>query len=122
MKVGTPPAPAQPCFPDDFALPHCSISFTTSFEFVQRMPRKFNFQLVNSAVRYGRKVADRKLMRIILWFILLVLCWPLAIALLFLYPLIWLLLLPFRLLGIAVEGVFRFIAAIFMLPARILGR
>lgn len=61
-------------------------------------------------------------MKIILWFILLVLCWPLAIALLFLYPLIWLLLLPFRLVGIAVEGGFRFIGALFMLPARILGR
>lgn len=61
-------------------------------------------------------------MRILLWFILLVLCWPLAIALLFLYPLIWLLLLPFRLVGIAVEGVFSLIGAIFMLPARVLGR
>jgi hypothetical protein len=61
-------------------------------------------------------------MKILLWFILLVLCWPLAIALLFLYPLIWLLLLPFRMVGIAVEGVFQLIGAIFMLPARILGR
>jgi hypothetical protein len=61
-------------------------------------------------------------MRILLWLILLVLCWPLALALLFLYPLIWLLLLPFRLVGIAVEGVFSFIGTIFMLPARILGR
>ena len=60
-------------------------------------------------------------MRILLWFILLVLCWPLAIALLFLYPIVWLLLLPFRLVGIAVEGVFQLIAALFMLPARILG-
>ncbi len=61
-------------------------------------------------------------MKILLWFILLVLCWPLALALLFLYPLIWLLLLPFRLVGFAVEGVFSLIGAIFMLPARILGR
>jgi len=63
-----------------------------------------------------------EIMRILLWFILLVLCWPLALALLFLYPLIWILLLPFRLLGFAVEGVFQLIGAIFMLPARILGR
>jgi hypothetical protein len=61
-------------------------------------------------------------MKILLWFILLILCWPLALALLVLYPVIWLVLLPFRLLGIAVEGVFQFIGAIFMLPARILGR
>lgn len=70
----------------------------------------------------GRKFAISGTMRVILWFILLVLCWPLAIALLFLYPVIWLLLLPFRLVGIAVEGVFSLIGAIFMLPARILGR
>lgn len=59
-------------------------------------------------------------MKLLLWLILLVICWPLAIALLFFYPVIWLLLLPFRLLGFAVEGVFAFIRALFMLPARIL--
>ncbi len=58
---------------------------------------------------------------VILWGILLVLCWPVALLLLFLFPVIWLLSLPFRLLGIAVGGVFRLIEAIFMLPFRILG-
>lgn len=57
----------------------------------------------------------------LLWLILLVVCWPLAILALVLYPLIWLLLLPFRLLGFAVEGVFGLIKALFLLPARILG-
>ncbi|MEQ9466802.1 MAG: hypothetical protein RLN88_05280 [Ekhidna sp.] len=61
-------------------------------------------------------------MKILLWFILLVICWPLALAILFIYPLIWLVLLPFRILGFAVEGVFQFIRALFMLPARILAR
>jgi len=61
-----------------------------------------------------------KIMKLLLWLILLVICWPLAIALLFLYPLIWLILLPFRLVGFAVEGVFAFIRALFMLPARVL--
>ncbi len=56
----------------------------------------------------------------ILWLILLILCWPLAILALLLYPLVWLLLLPFRLIGIAVEGVFALLKAIIMLPARIL--
>ena len=56
----------------------------------------------------------------ILWVILLVLCWPLALLVLILYPLVWLFLLPFRLLGIAVDGVFQFLKAILMLPARIL--
>lgn len=59
-------------------------------------------------------------MKILLWFILLVLCWPLALALLLFYPIIWLLLLPFRILGFAVEGVLSFIKAIFLFPAKIL--
>jgi hypothetical protein len=57
----------------------------------------------------------------LLWLILLVVCWPLAIAFLVLAPLIWLLLLPFRLLGFAVEGVFGLVRGLFLLPARILG-
>ena len=56
----------------------------------------------------------------LLWLILLIVCWPLALLALVLYPLVWLLLLPFRLLGIAVEGVFALIRAVIMLPARIL--
>ena len=56
----------------------------------------------------------------LLFLILLVLCWPLALLALLLFPLIWLILLPFRLLGFAVEGVFAFIKALFLLPARVL--
>ncbi len=56
----------------------------------------------------------------LLWLILLFFCWPLALAFLFLYPIIWLILLPFRLLGIAVEGVLELVKAIIFLPARIL--
>lgn len=59
-------------------------------------------------------------MKLLLWLILLVICWPLAIGLLIFYPFIWLILLPFRLVGFAVEGVFAFIRALFMLPARVL--
>lgn len=59
-------------------------------------------------------------MRVLLFFILLVVCWPAALALIVLYPLIWLVLLPFRLVGVVVGGVFEFIAAIFTLPARVL--
>jgi len=57
----------------------------------------------------------------LLWLILLVLCWPLALLALVLYPLVWLLLLPFRILGIAVEGVLTLLWAIVTLPARVLG-
>lgn len=57
----------------------------------------------------------------IVWLLLLFLCWPLALAALVLYPLVWLLLLPFRLLGLGVEAVFAFLRAVVMLPARVLG-
>ncbi|MCU6499247.1 hypothetical protein LPN04_15730 [Rugamonas sp. A1-17] len=56
----------------------------------------------------------------ILWLGLLFLCWPLALLALVLYPLFWLLTLPFRLIGIGVEGVFELLRAIVLLPARIL--
>ena len=58
--------------------------------------------------------------KFLLWLILLVLCWPLALLALLLYPFVWLLLLPFRLLGIAVGGVLAFVKAIIFLPARVL--
>ena len=58
---------------------------------------------------------------IVLWLLLFVLCWPLALLALFLYPLVWLLMLPFRLVGLAVEGVFELLRAIILLPARVLG-
>jgi hypothetical protein len=57
----------------------------------------------------------------LLWLLLLVVCWPLALLALVLYPIVWLLLLPFRLLGIAVEGVFALLRALILLPARALG-
>ena len=57
----------------------------------------------------------------LVWLVLLFLCWPLALAALVLYPLVWLILLPFRLLGIGVEAVFELLRAIVMLPARVLG-
>ncbi|HVO30337.1 MAG TPA: hypothetical protein VMV18_06360 [bacterium] len=59
--------------------------------------------------------------RFLLFMILLVLCWPLALAALLLYPLVWLVLLPFRLVGIAVEGVLELVRAVILIPARILG-
>ena len=59
-------------------------------------------------------------MKLLLFLILLVICWPAALLALILYPLIWLVLLPFRLIGIVVGGVFELIAALFSLPARVL--
>ena len=56
----------------------------------------------------------------LLWLILLLLCWPLALLALVLYPIVWLLLLPFRIVGIAVGGVLQLLWAIITLPARVL--
>ena len=58
--------------------------------------------------------------KFLLWLLLLVVCWPLALLALVLYPLVWVLLLPFRLVGIAVDGVFKLLKAIVFLPARVL--
>ena len=58
----------------------------------------------------------------LLWIILFILCWPLALIALFLYPIVWLLLLPFRIVGIAVGGVLELIWALITLPARVVRR
>jgi len=60
-------------------------------------------------------------MRILLWLVLAVLCWPLALVLLVAYPVLWLLLLPFRILGITVDAVFGLLKALLTFPARMLG-
>ncbi|HEY8010454.1 MAG TPA: hypothetical protein VIE67_05595 [Rudaea sp.] len=57
----------------------------------------------------------------VLWLLLFIFCWPLALLALLLYPIVWLLLLPFRLVGLAFEGVFEFLRALLSLPARVLG-
>ncbi|MEW5799453.1 MAG: hypothetical protein AB1728_10670 [Bacteroidota bacterium] len=60
------------------------------------------------------------MLQFLLWLILLVLCWPLALFALVLYPIVWLFLLPFRLIGIAVDGILKLIWSIVTLPARVL--
>ena len=62
----------------------------------------------------------RGMAKFLLWCILLILCWPLALLALFLYPIVWVLLLPFRLVGIAVGGVFELLRGIVTLPARLI--
>jgi hypothetical protein len=61
------------------------------------------------------------MLKFLLWLVLLVMCWPLALLALVLYPLVWLVLLPLRMSGIAVDGVFSLLRAVFLLPARLLG-
>jgi len=60
------------------------------------------------------------MVKFLLWLILLILCWPLAILALVLYPFIWLLMLPFRLVGIAVDGLFGLVKALFLFPSKVL--
>jgi hypothetical protein len=61
------------------------------------------------------------MVKLLLWLILFVLCWPLALLALVLYPFIWLVLLPFRIIGITVSGVLELLKATMLLPARLLG-
>jgi hypothetical protein len=61
------------------------------------------------------------MVKFLLWLLLLVVCWPLALLALVLWPIVWLLSLPFRLVGIVVEGLFGFLRAVLTLPARVLG-
>ena len=61
------------------------------------------------------------MMGFLVWLLLLFLCWPIALLALLLYPLFWLILLPFRLVGIGVDAVFELLRAVVMLPARVLG-
>jgi hypothetical protein len=67
-----------------------------------------------------REWSKEMMVKFLLWCILLVLCWPLALLALVLYPIVWLLLLPFRIVGIAVDGVFDLLRGILFLPGRLL--
>ena len=60
------------------------------------------------------------MLKFLVWCILLVLCWPLALLALVMYPIVWILLLPFRIVGVAVEGVLELVRGIMMLPVRLL--
>lgn len=59
---------------------------------------------------------------LVLWCILLVICWPLALIVLFLFPLVWLILLPFRIVGLTLELVFKLVGAILLFPFRVLSK
>ena len=61
------------------------------------------------------------MLKLLVWLLLLVVCWPLALLALVAYPFVWLLLLPFRLVGITVDAVFGLLKAVLFLPARLLG-
>ena len=80
---------------------------------------KKNLDILRKEIRILSKEAH--LVKFLLWLILFMLCWPLAILALLIYPLVWLILLPFRIMGIAVTSVLAVFKAIIMLPARILG-
>jgi len=64
----------------------------------------------------------RSVIAILLWCILLVMCWPIALLLIVLMPLLWLILLPFRIVGLTLDLIFKFIGAVLMFPFRVLGK
>ncbi len=76
----------------------------------------WNKGVLGFVMRYG----DRLMLTFLLWCLLFVFSWPLALAALVLYPFVWLFLLPFRILGITVHGALSLVSAIIMLPARVL--
>ena len=65
-------------------------------------------------------IGIKTMVKFLLWCILFVFCWPLALLALILYPIVWLLLLPFRIVGIAVDGALQLVSGIILLPARLL--
>ena len=67
------------------------------------------------------RVAEADVVKFLLWLLLFVLCWPLALLALLLWPIAWAISLPFRLLGIALDAVFALLKALLFLPARLLG-
>ena len=69
----------------------------------------------------GCRCVSASVLKLLLWGLLLFVCWPLALLVLVLYPIVWLFLLPFRVVGIAVEGVLELLKAILFLPSRLLG-
>ncbi len=73
-------------------------------------------------ISYYRLEKGPEMLTFLLWCLLLIVCWPIAIIALILYPIVWLLLLPFRIVGIAVGGVLSLIWALFTLPARVVRR
>lgn len=70
----------------------------------------------------GLRIIMKIFLSLILWCILLVICWPLALVVLILYPLVWILLLPFRIVGLTLDLVFKLVSAILLFPFRILSR
>ena len=82
--------------------------------------REYHGSLPKNGEPIGTAIVLSGMAKFLLWCILLVLCWPLALLALVLYPLVWLVLLPFRLAGLAVDGVLGLLRGIVMLPSRVL--
>jgi hypothetical protein len=81
----------------------------------------WNYPIFTGNFSAASLVSINVMMTFLVWCLLLVVCWPLALLALVLYPIVWLLLLPFRIVGITVSGVLELLRAIIFLPARLLG-
>ena len=76
----------------------------------------------NQVILTSKEEKGAEMFTFLLWVVLLILCWPIALLALIIYPFLWLLSIPFRVLGFAVEGLLSFIKALFLFPSRVLGR
>jgi hypothetical protein len=110
VRGRTPDTARSPAGP----LPRHILLDQTSFEFSKRARTGG----LNETYLTEDRIA--RCMKFLLWCVLLVLCWPLALLALVVYPLVWILLIPFRVVGIAVDGVLELLRSIVMLPARLM--
>ena len=112
-----------------FLLAHarCRRPAAGAYEVAHSLPRydvtSAHGNVVNetSRSRCDPRLGREAMIKFLLWLLLLAVCWPLALIALVLWPIAWLLLLPFRLIGVVVDGVFELLRAIALLPARLLG-
>ena len=107
------------CYVSNSIYPLTSVNYATIFNCVFTIFYT-NVNIDIARLRTTLFKGNNQMLTFLVWLILLVLCWPLALLALILYPIVWIILLPFRIIGIAVGGVLALIKAIIMLPARIL--
>jgi hypothetical protein len=96
---------------------HCNLHFIARPLVLEPCRRNHHRQTSLDVTR----VLEVTMLKFLLWMILFVLCWPLALLALILWPIVWLLTLPFRIVGIAVDGMFGVLRGVVLLPARLLG-
>jgi hypothetical protein len=120
MKNGNDHSQFKSEFVCDFVGPALRDQWQGFGEFCGRLGPGLVAELLRMPGRIIQVAGGKFMLSFILWCILFVMCWPLALLALVLYPIVWLILLPFRIVGIAVDGVLQLVKAIIFLPVRVL--